>query len=86
MAKHAANSRKRNACIAAGSLGDGVAGCNFSLGISLLKNAYRHAVFDTAGQVQILGLGKEDAVDAVIAEMNGDEGSVANEPAQSLKF
>jgi len=63
-----------------------VARCNLSVGVGLLKNADRHAVLDAAGEIQIFGLGIENAVLALKAEMKGDEGSVSDETRQRLEF
>jgi len=45
----------------------------------------RHAVLDTAGHVQVFGLGEKAARHALVGEMNGQQGGVAYQAPQLLQ-
>jgi hypothetical protein len=46
---------------------------------------HRHAVLDTAGQVQVLALGEYRAATAAIFEIDGDKRSIADKALQRAK-
>src|SRR5580704_8370189 len=78
VAEHAAESGKRDAGIAAGGFGNGVAGRNFLFGVSLLEDAEGHTILDAAGKAEIFSLGVQDALPTFIAKMNGKKRGVAD--------
>src|SRR5258708_10514572 len=59
---------------------------DFSVGVGLVKNPHGRAVLDAARKVQIFGLGVKNAMLALQAEMDGDEGSGTDKTRKRLKF
>src|SRR5208337_768596 len=86
VAQNAAERREGYAGVAAGGLGDGEAGFDLPFLISLLQNAQGHAVLDAAGKIHVFGLGVENAFAALVAEVDADEGGVANQASQGLEL
>src|SRR5271165_2020953 len=86
VAQDAAERRKGNAGVAAGGLGDGEAGLDLPFLIGLLQDAQGHAVLDAAGEIHVFGFGVKNAFAALIAEVDADEGGVADETSQRLEL
>lgn len=81
VAQHPSDGRERDASVAAGGFSDGKAGLDFAFSVGLLQNAESHPVFDTATQAEVFRFGAENMVSAVVAKLDGQEGSGAQRPS-----
>src|SRR5208282_2958587 len=86
VAEDAAERRKGNAGVAAGGLGDGEPGFDLPIFIGLLQDAQGHTVLDAAGEIHVFGLGVKNAFAALIAEVDADEGGIADESSEGLEL
>ena len=86
MTQYAAERGKRNTRVAAGGFGNREPGLDLPFFISFLQDAQGHAVLDAAGQVHVLGFGVKNAFAALEAEVDADEGGVADEASQGFEL
>ena len=61
-------------------------GLDFAFSVGLLQNAESHPVLDPAGEAEVFRFGVANMVSAVVAELDGEEGSVADQAGTNLKF
>ena len=82
MPQRSADRGERDAGVAAGRFGDGVAGLNAAFLISLLENVKGHPVLDAASHVEVLGLGIYDSLLASKQKAYGKQRCVADHVLQ----
>src|ERR1700722_6570851 len=85
MPKRAANGSKRDAGVAAGRFGDGVAGPNLAGAVRGVEDMQGHAILDAAGRVEIFGLGVDRVLVIPPAKMHCEEGGVAHHGIECAK-
>ena len=82
VAERAADGRERDAGVAAGGLGDHVAGRDFAARIGALQDVQRHAVLDAAREVVGLVLGVDAVLVAAVAAVDFEQRRAADEARQ----
>ena len=85
MAEGAADGGHRDAGVAAGGFGDLVAGLDSAVLVRPPQDVHAHAVFDTAGKVQVFGLGVDDADPATVAVVDSQQRRVAHQNVNGLQ-
>ena len=85
MAEGAADGGERDAGVAAGGLGDLVAGLDSAVLVCPPQDVQRHAVLDAAGEVEILGLGVDDAIRAAVTVVDSQQWRIAHQDVNGLQ-
>src|ERR1041385_2233420 len=79
VAERTPHAGERDAGVPARGLGDRVPGLDPALGIGATEDVQRHPVLDAAGEVEVLGLGVDQAPLALVGELDLEHGGVADQ-------